>query len=134
MPDCGILLARPMVGYATAEMFARYDRLSPEGPKTPLTFEAACAALRAQSLCTLAPLIANDLERAAPDGAAAHLKRRLLDAGAAVAAMTGSGSAVFGLFESEREARKALESIRPAPFWAAVTKPVSGGPIQAEIA
>jgi 4-diphosphocytidyl-2-C-methyl-D-erythritol kinase len=40
------------------------------------------------------------------------IKGRLLKQGALAAMMTGSGSAVFGLFASRGDARRALESFR----------------------
>ena len=39
----------------------------------------------------------------------ADIKKRLLDAGAEYAAMTGSGSTVFGLFEHNAEGRTASD-------------------------
>jgi 4-diphosphocytidyl-2C-methyl-D-erythritol kinase len=44
-------------------------------------------------------------------GRLALLKKRLLRAGAESALMTGSGSAVFGLFPSGRQAAQALKSL-----------------------
>ena len=44
------------------------------------------------------------------------LKQKLLDAGALAAQMTGSGSAVFGLFESEEAANAALPAVSDAAF------------------
>jgi 4-diphosphocytidyl-2-C-methyl-D-erythritol kinase len=42
----------------------------------------------------------------------ASLKRRLLKSGARPAMMTGSGSALFGLFQSREEVARAIQSIR----------------------
>jgi 4-diphosphocytidyl-2C-methyl-D-erythritol kinase len=39
------------------------------------------------------------------------LKQRLLDAGASTALMTGSGSAIFGLFPSDAAVRGALKKL-----------------------
>ena len=44
-------------------------------------------------------------------GQLAALKRRLLRLGAETAMMTGSGSAVFGLFPTREQARHALKSL-----------------------
>jgi 4-diphosphocytidyl-2-C-methyl-D-erythritol kinase len=44
------------------------------------------------------------------------LKQKLLDAGALQAQMTGSGSAVFGLFETKEAAEAALPAVSDAAF------------------
>ena len=41
-----------------------------------------------------------------------HAKQRLLDAGAGYAALSGSGSAVFGVFENRSDAHQAASSLR----------------------
>ncbi len=46
----------------------------------------------------------------------ARYKSRLLAAGALGACMSGSGSCVFGLFESEESAQRALADLSDAPF------------------
>ncbi|HTX71429.1 MAG TPA: 4-(cytidine 5'-diphospho)-2-C-methyl-D-erythritol kinase [Rectinemataceae bacterium] len=53
------------------------------------------------------------IEAAHPAVAAA--RRRLLDRGARFAAMTGSGSSVFGVFETRSEAEQALRELRAGP-------------------
>jgi 4-diphosphocytidyl-2-C-methyl-D-erythritol kinase len=53
------------------------------------------------------------------------LEEALLRAGALGAAMSGTGTAVFGVFASEAEARAAADGLR-APF-VAVCKPVPRG-------
>jgi 4-diphosphocytidyl-2-C-methyl-D-erythritol kinase len=64
----------------------------------------------------LTPLIANDLEAAvvARHPEVADLRRALADAGAFVAAMSGSGSSVFGLFTDGERAQAALRAVAPA--------------------
>jgi 4-diphosphocytidyl-2-C-methyl-D-erythritol kinase len=50
----------------------------------------------------------------------ARLKKRLIGSGASVAMMTGSGSGVFGLFDTRQEATLALDSLKgpgvPDPY------------------
>jgi 4-diphosphocytidyl-2-C-methyl-D-erythritol kinase len=59
------------------------------------------------------PMMENDFEAAlAPTHAIfSDLKRRLLDAGAEAAMLSGSGSTVFGLFREERKARHAKAAL-----------------------
>ncbi len=68
----------------------------------------------------LSELLHNDLERPA---AKLHrgiqaAKATLLEFGASGALMTGSGSAVFGVFENERFAESAAASLRELGYWA----------------
>ncbi len=64
-------------------------------------------------VCDIVDLLENDLEEAAfllcPQ--IKTIKERLKKAGALGSLMTGSGSAVFGVFEDETSARKALEEV-----------------------
>jgi len=53
----------------------------------------------------------------------ADIKNRLLQAGAIVSLMSGSGSAVFGVFASEKDASKAAAAL--TDFWTAVVKTVN---------
>ena len=49
----------------------------------------------------------------------AYLRTRLSELGATVAMMTGSGSAVFGIFETQKQARSAAEILREEGYFAA---------------
>jgi len=51
----------------------------------------------------------------------ADLKRVLLDHGALGSLMSGSGSTVFGIFEGEKEALKAAESLSRIGMWSVYT-------------
>jgi len=54
----------------------------------------------------------------------ANLKEKLLDMGADVAMMSGSGPAVFGIFKTESDAEKAKEKLRVAGYRAYVARSV----------
>ncbi len=107
------VVAKPNEGVSTRELFARLPL-----PRPKVKTLSAVAALAKGDLYALAPLMQNVLEPAAielvPEIGA--LKQKLLDAGAIAAQMTGSGSAVFGLFESEEAANAALPAVSGAAF------------------
>jgi len=96
------VIVRPAFGLSTREGYARLGREPgdppPRGSIPPL-----------RTLSDVAAVVRNDFEAAwgpsHPEIAA--IRRELLSAGAVAAGLTGSGSAVFGLFTSEGEAREA---------------------------
>lgn len=94
---CWVTILVPALGVSTKEAYRWYDEAlvtpGPLEPSAPLRldndFEAVVAARH--------PVIAD-------------LKRSLLEAGAGAAGLSGSGSAVVGLFESEPRARRAARA------------------------
>ena len=107
------VVAKPQEGVSTRELFSMLPL-----PRPQVKTLSAVAALARGDLKALAPLMSNVLEPAAtvlvPE--IGILKQKLLDAGALQAQMTGSGSAVFGLFESEEAANAALPAVSDAAF------------------
>ena len=94
----------------------------PEGIDVALDTAAMLAALEAGDAAALCASVKNVFEQVLPDEQRARIediKRALLASGAECAAMTGSGSAVFGLFREEdacRAACRALQSERLQTF------------------
>lgn len=111
LPDCGIIICKPDFGVSTPELFKKLDQIQLKcHPDT----RGIIAALADKNLPEIARRMYNVFEDV-PDrrrrGIAA-LRRELLDSGAMGAIMTGSGSAVFGLYKSYGEARRAWEKVR----------------------
>lgn len=113
VPDHRLLIARPEKGASTAEVYRRFDQ---NPVHRPSSVEPALAALRAGDLAGLAQALGNDLapitKEIVPEVAA--LEKRMLGAGALGAAMTGSGTAVYGIFESEEQSLRAAEPLQMA--------------------
>jgi 4-diphosphocytidyl-2-C-methyl-D-erythritol kinase len=114
-------LAWPGSGLSTAEVYA-----APGTRASDAELEAAVRAGRAlsdASLEAVAGAIANDLgppaERLLPD--VRRLRLALLERGALAAAVSGSGSAVFGLFREEAEAAAAIQDL-PGAAWATTAR------------
>jgi len=112
MPKVYVVLIRPGFGVSTVEAYRWYDeeaRLSrkPVAVKPmPPSWPAWASALR------------NELEPSVVrhHPTIARIRQMLLDAGAVTAAMSGSGSAVFGLFERADAARRTARDLA-RPGW-----------------
>lgn len=102
-PELEVVIAMPDEGLSTAEVFAR------SAPCPAQDMRAAADALRARDWDWLRRRTANDLQRPAErlrPGIAA-CQARMYELGAEFARMSGSGSAVFGVFEAGRAAEAA---------------------------
>ena len=110
MPDCAIVICKPAFAISTPELFGRVD-----GRRSRLRPDTAgmVAALQAGDLAGVARRTFNVFEDVLDrrQGEIAAIKRALTDGGALGAAMTGSGSAVFGLFADDEAARRTHESL-----------------------
>lgn len=103
-----LVLAKPAQGVSTRALFERLSL-----PKPMPDTARAMAALSGGDVRALAPLLSNALE---VDAEAllpqiGMLRQRLARLGALGARMTGSGSTVFGLFETRGAAEAAREAI-----------------------
>lgn len=114
-------VCKPDFPISTPVLFARADEAAlTVHPDT----EAMLTAIESSNADALCAAVCNTFEQALPVEQAARidaLKRALLDRGASCAAMTGSGSAVFGLFREEsaaRDAEKALQNETTQTFFA----------------
>jgi 4-diphosphocytidyl-2-C-methyl-D-erythritol kinase len=110
LPRSSVVIVRPRFGVSTAEAYQWYDseprmqRREPARKSLLAGWPAWTANLR------------NDLETAvmAHHPTISRIKQALVDAGAVFAAMSGSGSTVFGLFERHDAAtRTARDLARP---------------------
>ena len=113
-PIVHLVMLQPCGGLSTKEVFGAFDALDPETLARPQT-EAAQAALLDHDLPSLGKAMNNVLEgvsvQARPAiGEAAKVLEAL---GAVRGMMTGSGSVVYGVFESEKDAQTACEKLRP---------------------
>jgi 4-diphosphocytidyl-2-C-methyl-D-erythritol kinase len=108
LPPHSIVLVRPPFGVSTAEAYAWYDDDRTAGVKEPRELQILPVPWPSR-----AAQMVNDLE---PPVVRRHpeigtLKAALREAGAVAAVMSGSGSAVFGLFRSRSAAQRAIKSV-----------------------
>jgi len=118
LPSCPIVVVTPDVEVSTPWAYRAFAeqssaKLTPESQRRTMSrFCSAIHALGDGGVLSLTGLIANDFEqtvfRQYPQ--LETIKQRLLAARARFAQMSGSGSAVFGVFESERTAADAIRT------------------------
>lgn len=111
VPLCHVVIAKPTFSISTADLFGRiHSRNSTIRPDTA----GIVAGLEAGDLSAIAVRMFNVFEDVLPRscGEIAQLRGLLLDGGALGAVMTGTGSAVFGLFAAAERAQSAWQAIR----------------------
>ena len=125
LPDCAIVICKPAFSIRTPDLFARIDtRRSTIRPDT----DGMRAALAAGDLEGAARRMYNVFEDVLPSRCSEiHvIKERLLSAGALGAVMTGTGSAVFGVFSDRTAAETARERLAGSYRDCFLAAPVSG--------
>ena len=125
--DVPVALVRPDVGVSTVEAYRTFDA-EPIEPPSP---EAMCAALRASDAQAVAAALYNNLEPAANKLAPETLVvRKWLQGqpGVVAAQLTGSGSCVFALCESDAVAEQiARDAQETRNWWSCATTTVGVG-------
>lgn len=123
LPRHWIVLLIPGFGVSTSEAYGWYDaeREMSRAPREPQHVPGPWPSRAAQMINDLeAPIASHHPEI---DQMKAALKR----AGALAAAMSGSGSAVFGLFQKGRDALKAMQHLKGSGWQAILTETLDRG-------
>ena len=108
MPEVWLVIQKPPIGMETARAFKLYDACTPAvRPDT----DRMVSAIAARDLRQVAEGLCNRMEIVCEGTEIPAIKRAMREAGALGCAMTGSGTAVFGLFPSKEAARSALERL-----------------------
>ena len=121
LPSCHVVLCKPSFSVPTPELFARLDGVHIR--RRPDT-AGLLSALAVGDLAGVARRMYNVFEDALPPRRAAEIQRlktELIQQGALGACMSGTGSALFGLFsdgEAAARARDALALLCPTCFLA----------------
>ena len=110
MPDCSFLICKPSFSISTPELFRKLD-------ETPLRRHPDTAGLvqaieqgQLHELCRRMYNVFEDVQDRRMR-TVAEIRGRMLDHGALSAMMTGTGSAVFGVFAEEEAAEKARRAL-----------------------
>ena len=104
------VICKPEFGISTPALFSSYDRWHDEQRSDET---ALLTALRRADLTSAGSLLCNVLEPVAlrEHASLSQIRQALLDAGACGTRMTGSGSAVFGLFSGEEATKRAAATL-----------------------
>ena len=111
LPDCGIVICKPAFSIRTPELFKKIDsRRSRLHPDTAGILKA----LENGDIQGIARRMYNVFEDVLPRGCGeiGRLKGLLLDEGALGAVMSGTGSALFGIFADMQAAEKAYSALQ----------------------
>lgn len=112
LPETPVVICMPHFSCSTPELFARiHQRSSRCKPDTPGIISALDAGDVKGVARRMYNIFEDVLDRRAA-GTVSEIKIALLDAGAIGAAMSGSGSAVFGLFASDADAERAAAALK----------------------
>lgn len=124
LPKCYIVICMPNKGVSTPTAFANYDAL---GEKTIVETDKLIQAMADGNLEKAASYMANDLEKAAGSRDTQPIKNALMKQGALGSIMTGSGAAVFGIFDNEEKAKLAVQHFKGKVRSVFLAQPVNFG-------
>lgn len=120
MPPCTILIAKPRPGISTAAAFAAIDACTElQHPDISPVLQA----VEQNNLSSLAQAMANTLEQVCPVQEVFKYKEVMREYGALGSLMSGSGSAVFGLFDDPAKAQLCADNLRPEAELVCLTEP-----------
>ncbi|MBR2027455.1 MAG: 4-(cytidine 5'-diphospho)-2-C-methyl-D-erythritol kinase [Oscillospiraceae bacterium] len=111
MPEYPLVICMPANGVSTPQAYANYDA---NGIKTLVETDKLVDAIKDKNLADIAKYMANDLESAAGSDETQPIREELIRLGAIGSMMTGSGAAVFGVFDDEEKAKAAAEELKTA--------------------
>ena len=123
MPDCAIVICKPGFSISTPELFRKLDQT---GLRTHPDTAGMLSALESGNLKEISMRMFNVFEEVDDRRmrSEAEIKHVLLDYGALGAVMTGTGSAVFGVFGDETAAETCAAYLRSEHKFCHVARPV----------
>ena len=125
MPDCALLIAKPDGSASTRDIYTAIDNEDTGHPD----YERMASALRSGDIASVSAALANIMEpiTAARVPDITHIISDMQGSGALAARMSGSGSAVFGIFDDAAAAERCADTLRGSGYVRSVyvTAPIS---------
>lgn len=123
-PSCYLVISKPQAGISTKTAFAEFDRLQME---PVLELDDLVAFWQKEGVRAFAGKLYNALEAVCPLPEVQQIEEKLRQYGAHGAIMTGSGSAVFGIFTDWKKARRCCQALKKEYRETYFCRPVSDG-------
>lgn len=120
-PECAFLIVKPDVSVSTPDAYRRYDLLR-DPPRSQLDY--FLKALASGNIFSTSIYLFNVFETAIDLPEIEEAKQALKEVGALSSLMTGSGSAVFGVFENEEYAGDAAKKLEGRYSYCQVCTPM----------
>ncbi len=124
LPECYIVIVKPNVNISTPEAYSRHDKLE---IKETSNYDDLIAAVAMQDVSTISKYMFNAFEVVADCSEIEEIKQQMVDMNAFGALMSGSGSAVFGIFEKKKYAVRCAEEFENKYDFVEVCIPVESG-------
>ncbi|MBQ8210852.1 MAG: 4-(cytidine 5'-diphospho)-2-C-methyl-D-erythritol kinase [Clostridia bacterium] len=121
LPECYIVIVKPEQGVSTKAAYANFD--AAEWIRHPDN-EGFLFAATQQDLKTMCYKASNVFEQVVEVSDRVKIKAIMRNHNAMMAMMTGSGTAVFGIFEKEKDAKKCADALRDKFRYVFETVPV----------
>lgn len=119
LEDCFIVIGKGSGGISTKEAYEKIDSLPSSARLNSVLYDG--------SLSSLAKAGGNIFERVTDSSDVSEIKRINAECGAAYSSMSGSGSAVFGLYRWRADAEKCLSMLLEKGFFAEICTPLPYG-------
>ena len=124
MPDCHIVVCKPDVSVSTAAAYAACDARPPKGF---LYTDELIKRLYSRDIRGLSSCLYNEFEQVMELPEIRQIKQQMLSCKALGTSMSGSGSAVYGIFLNEKKAQACVNILNENYNHVFLTKPVKDG-------
>lgn len=121
IPDCYIVIAKGTEGISTNQAYQKIDML-PERDSNNLNIRQI---FNNNDITKICPACYNVFEKVSSVGEIAYIKQTMRSSGALVSCMSGSGSAVFGIFEDRTSAAKCAKRLMARDYYYEICTPVN---------
>lgn len=125
LKDCYFVIVKPMVGVDTAEAFRIYDQWEAETSLSSLS--DMLEAFRQEDLHRVGRCMGNVFEQVLKELPSQRIRKQLEDCGAIGVSLSGSGSAMVGLFDNQTKAKDCYRKMSQRMDEVHFTYPVSYG-------